>query len=134
MLSAGTENYIHGHSQIKPTCLLYMGQRAWCMSRWTISLPIWKCIGTNHASFCQAPLGISSTFPPFKDGYALGWGVEKDGRLSHNGSNGMWMTSVSIDKRSGLVFSAALNAATPESQSVLDQAAESALLSRKHPK
>ncbi len=72
--------------------------------------------------------------PPFKDGYALGWGVEEDGSLSHTGSNGMWMTSVMINNPSGLVFAGALNAATPESHSVLDQAAESALLSRGHPK
>jgi hypothetical protein len=42
----------------------------------------------------------------------------------------MWVTSVSINKPSGMVFAGALNADTPESQSVLDQAAEAALLSR----
>ena len=72
--------------------------------------------------------------PPFKDGYALGWDVEEDGSLSHTGSNGMWMTSVSIDKPSGMVFAGALNAATPQSHSVLDQAEKAALLSRGHPK
>lgn len=68
--------------------------------------------------------------PPYNDDYALGWSVDEDGSLSHTGSNGLWMTSVSIDKSSGMVFTGALNAATPESHSVLDQAAEAALLSR----
>lgn len=69
--------------------------------------------------------------PPYQDGYALGWGVEEDGSLSHTGSNGLWMTSVSIDKSSGTVFAGALNAATPEAHSVLDQAAEAVMLSRR---
>lgn len=68
--------------------------------------------------------------PPFGDGYALGWGVDGNGSLSHAGSNGMWIANVSVDRPSGMVFAGALNAATPQSVSVLQQASEAALLSK----
>ncbi len=67
--------------------------------------------------------------PAFGDGYALGWGVDRHGSLSHSGSNGMWLTNVSVDRPSGMVFAGAVNAATPQSVSVLQQASEAALLS-----
>lgn len=70
--------------------------------------------------------------PPFGDGYALGWGVDANGSLSHGGSNGMWFVNVSVDRPSGMVFAGALNAATPQSISVLQQAFEAALLSKNH--
>ncbi len=68
--------------------------------------------------------------PPFHDGYALGWGVDENGSLTHNGSNGMWLANVLIDKPTGMVFAGALNARTPTATSVLDQASDAALLSR----
>lgn len=66
--------------------------------------------------------------PPFGDAYALGWGVDGNGSLSHGGSNGMWFANLSIDRPSGLVFAMALNAATPQSISVLQQASGAAKL------
>ena len=70
--------------------------------------------------------------PSFHDGYALGWGVDEDGSLSHTGSNGMWMMNVLVDKPTGMVFAGALNASTPEAISVLDQASDAALRCRNH--
>ncbi len=70
--------------------------------------------------------------PPFHDSYALGWGVDEDGSLSHTGSNGLWMMNVLVDKPSGMVFAGALNASTPEAISVLDQAGDAALLCRNY--
>ena len=72
--------------------------------------------------------------PPFHDSYALGWGVDEDGSLSHTGSNGMWMVSVLVNKPAKMVFAGALNANTPEGMSVLDQASDAALLCRNHPR
>lgn len=68
--------------------------------------------------------------PPFSDGYALGWGVDGNGSLSHGGSNGMWFANVSVDRPSGMVFAMALNAATPQSISVLQQASGAAQLAK----
>ena len=69
--------------------------------------------------------------PPYGDGYALGWGVDGKGRLSHEGSNGMWLVSVLVDRPSGMVFAGALNATTPQSVSTIQQASEAASLSEK---
>ena len=71
--------------------------------------------------------------PPFGDGAALGWGVDGSGSLSHAGSNGMWIANVSVNRPSGMVFAGALNAATPQSISVLQQSSEAALLSKAVP-
>ncbi len=67
--------------------------------------------------------------PPYGDGYALGWGVDGKGRLLHEGSNGMWLVNVLVDRPSGMVFAGALNATTPQSVSAIQQASEAALLS-----
>jgi CubicO group peptidase (beta-lactamase class C family) len=67
--------------------------------------------------------------PPYGDGYALGWGVDGKGRLSHEGSNGMWLVNVLVDRPSGMAFAGALNATTPQSISAIQQASEAALLS-----
>jgi hypothetical protein len=65
--------------------------------------------------------------PPFEARYmALGWGVGPDGALGHTGSNGQWWHQILVDRKSGLVFCAALNAATPEAQSAVNQAQEAA--------
>lgn len=41
--------------------------------------------------------------------YALGWGVREDGTLSHSGSNTMWLMTMRVDVRRGIVAAAGVN-------------------------
>jgi CubicO group peptidase (beta-lactamase class C family) len=65
--------------------------------------------------------------PPFRPGYALGWGVDPTGVLTHTGSNGAWWAVVTVDRKAGLAFAYAQNAVTPEAQPVTKQALAAAL-------
>jgi hypothetical protein len=47
--------------------------------------------------------------PPFGGEYALGWGVRKDGALSHSGSNTLWYAEVLVDVSHGVVAAAVAN-------------------------
>ncbi|WP_454715223.1 serine hydrolase domain-containing protein [Caulobacter segnis] len=65
--------------------------------------------------------------PPFDGQYmSLGWGVGPDGELGHTGSNGQWWHQILVAPKTGLIFCAGLNAATPEAQSAVNQAQEAA--------
>jgi CubicO group peptidase (beta-lactamase class C family) len=47
--------------------------------------------------------------PPFGGDYAMGWGVTRDGVLSHSGSNTLWYAEANVDAASGVVAAAAAN-------------------------
>lgn len=47
--------------------------------------------------------------PPFGGDYAMGWGVDADGRLQHAGSNTMWFVLVGVDPVAGRVMAIGVN-------------------------
>ena len=47
--------------------------------------------------------------PPFGGDYAMGWGVDADGRLQHAGSNTMWFVLVGVDPVAGRVRAIGVN-------------------------
>ncbi|ATC24535.1 serine hydrolase [Caulobacter vibrioides] len=86
-----------------------------------------KAHRNQSANFLRPESWRTLHAPPFGgQSMGLGWGVGPNGELGHAGSNGQWWHQVHIEPKSGLVFCAALNAATPEAQSVVDQALKAA--------
>jgi hypothetical protein len=47
--------------------------------------------------------------PPFGGNYAMGWVVQGEGVLWHNGSNTLWYAEALIDRARGVVAAAASN-------------------------
>lgn len=47
--------------------------------------------------------------PPFGGDYAMGWGVNPNGTLQHNGSNGFWYAQMAFDPAKKIVAAAASN-------------------------
>jgi CubicO group peptidase (beta-lactamase class C family) len=65
--------------------------------------------------------------PPFGGDYAMGWNVESDGTLWHNGSNTMWYAEALFDSAAGIAAAGACNDADDKSQEAVRSALDEAV-------
>jgi CubicO group peptidase (beta-lactamase class C family) len=78
-------------------------------------------------SFLRATSWDTLHTPPFSEGYAMGWFVRYDGRLSHAGTNTLWYAEAAIDRRPGVVGASVANTGDRKATAAMQNLADGAL-------
>jgi CubicO group peptidase (beta-lactamase class C family) len=81
----------------------------------------------DRTAFLKPQTWATLHAPPFGGDYAMGWNVQPDGTLWHNGSNTMWYALVWFDSASGIAAAAVCNDADDKSQEAVGLAIDEAV-------